>query len=609
MGDGDSGFDHKHFLKNLTQQAGVYQMFDGTGDILYVGKAKNLKKRLSSYFRTSGLTKKTAALVCRIASIQVTVTPSEAEALVLEHNLIKAQKPPFNILLRDDKSYPYILMTTGETHPRIGFHRGSKKKTGRYFGPFPNASAVRESLNFLQKTFTVRQCLDSVYKNRSRPCLLYQIGRCSGPCVDAISEEDYRADVEHTALFLEGKSDQLQRDLAASMSQAAERQEYERAAQLRDQIQALRQIQAQQVIDSGMSNLDVIACEQGPGAACIHILYVRQGRVMGSKSYFPKDRLASDPAELLSAFLAHAYLGNNSMDVPATVIVSHEPPDAAALSEAIAKQTKRQTKISANVRTYRASWLAMAIEAARQNVKTHIMAKQNQSQRFEHLAEIVDLDEINRIECFDISHSSGEGTVASCVVFDSAGSRKSDYRRFNIEGEKAGDDYAAMAQALRRRYSRLQKEAKALPELVLIDGGRGQVNAARHVLDELGITSIMLLGVAKGTTRKPGFETLIFADGREQVLDEDAQALHLIQQIRDEAHRFAITGHRQRRDKRRRTSVLQDIPGVGPKRRKQLLEHFGGMQEVQRASVDDLAKVPSISKKLAQEVYSVLHSE
>ena len=297
------------------------------------------------------------------------------------------------------------------------------------------------------------------------------------------------------------------------------------------------------------------------------------------------------------------------MDIPSTVIVSHEPPDAAALSEAIATQTKRQTKISANVRTYRASWLAMAIEAARQNLKTHIMAKQNQSQRYEHLAEILDLDEINRIECFDISHSSGEGTVASCVVFDSAGSRKSDYRRFNIEGETAGDDYGAMAQALRRRYSRLQKEAKVLPELVLIDGGRGQVNAARHVLDELGITSIMLLGVAKGTTRKPGFETLIFADGREQVLDEDAQALHLIQQIRDEAHRFAITGHRQRRDKRRRTSVLQDIPGVGPKRRKQLLEHFGGMQEVQRASVDDLAKVPTISKKLAQEVYSVLHSE
>lgn len=604
------GFDAAQFLKNLTSKPGVYQMYDRHGGILYVGKAKNIKKRVSSYFRNTGLSIKTQALVFRIHTIEITVTPSEAEALVLEHNLIKSQKPPFNILLRDDKSFPYIFLSEGEVHPRLALHRGSKKKRGRFFGPYPNAGAVRESLNFLQKTFGVRQCEDSVYRNRTRPCLLYQIDRCSGPCVNAVSEQDYAADVAQTVLFLEGKNDSLHNMLAAAMEKASKELAFEQAAIYRDRITVLRQIQAQQVIESGQMNMDVVACAAEAGAACVHMLYVRQGRVVGSKNYYPKDRLESDEATILSAFVSHNYLGGSSMDIPPSVILSHKLDDEQAIAEAIALSNHRQIQITSNVRTYRAKWLAIALQAARLNLRAKLNSAQTLLQRFEELQQALDFDEMpTRIECFDISHSSGEKTVASCVVFDQSGPRKSDYRRFNIDGITAGDDYAAMEQALNRRYARLQKEGKPLPDLLLIDGGKGQLSKATQVLNELGIQEITMIGVAKGTTRKAGFETLVKPNGKEQVLPADSAALHLIQQVRDEAHRFAITGHKQRRDVARKTSTLESIPGIGPKRRKELLHYFGGLQEVMRASVDDIAKVPSISKKMAEEVYTALHSE
>ncbi|WP_188151263.1 excinuclease ABC subunit UvrC [Teredinibacter waterburyi] len=605
-----SEFDPKQFIKTLTSKPGVYQMYDAKGKILYVGKAKNLKNRVSSYFRAAGLTTKTLALVRRIAAINITVAPSEAEALVLEHNLIKSQKPPFNILLRDDKSFPYIFLSSDERHVRLSLHRGAKKKKGQYFGPYPNVGAVRESLNFLQKTFGVRQCEDSVYRNRTRPCLLYQIGRCSGPCVEAISEQAYARDVVQTAQFLDGKSDSLLQELVKSMETASSELDFEQAAIFRDRITALRQVQAQQVMESGFQNMDVVACAVEAGKACIHMLYIRQGSVMGSKTHYPKDRLDSTTGDVLNAFLCHLYLGGGDMDIPPVVIVNQPSADLKVLQDAVALKSGRQVKITANVRTYRAKWLAMAEQAARLNLQSLLNSAQTQRQRLESLQDTLGLDELpNRIECFDISHSSGENTVASCVVFNQQGAAKSDYRRFNISDITAGDDYAAMGQALTRRYSRLQKEGVSLPDLLLIDGGKGQISTARAVLEELGISYLKIVGVAKGTTRKAGFETLVHPDGREQVLASDHPALHLIQQIRDEAHRFAITGHKQRRDSQRRTSTLEAIPGVGPKRRKELLNHFGGLQEVMRASVDDLAKVPSISKKMAEEVYSALHSE
>lgn len=603
-------FDHETFLKNLTQQPGVYQMYGGGGGILYVGKAKNLKKRVTSYFRKSGLSPKTLALVSRVAAVEITVTPSEAQALVLEHNLIKAQRPPYNILLRDDKSYPYVFLSDSEAYPRLALHRGAKKKQGRYFGPFPNVGAVRDSLNFLQKTFRVRQCEDSVYQNRTRPCLQYQIGRCTGPCVGLVSEQDYAKDVRHTAMFLEGSSDQLLHELIVSMDSASANLDFEQAAAYRDQLTALRHIQAQQLVETGRSNTDVVACAVDGGLVCVHVLFIRQGRILGSKSYFPKESLGEQEREVLSAFLPQLYLGGRASDVPPEVIVSHKVEDADIIAQAVHAETGRQLRISASVRSHRSKWVIMALQTAQQNLLARVNSRQTLAQRFEALQEALNLDELpNRIECFDISHSSGERTVASCVVFDINGAVKSDYRRFNIEGITGGDDYAAMNQALTRRYTRAQKEDKKLPDLLLIDGGKGQVSQARAVLQELGINSTALVGVAKGTTRKPGFENLVRPDGSSLTLHSDASALHLIQQIRDEAHRFAITGHKQRRDKRRRTSTLEDIPGVGPKRRRELLRHFGGLQEVMRASVDDLTKVPSVSKKMAQEVYSALHSE
>lgn len=605
----EAAFDHTTFLKNLTHQPGVYQMYDKAGEVLYVGKAKNLKNRVASYFRASGLNLKTEALVKRIHAVHVTVTANAAEALLLEQNLIKAQRPPYNILLRDDKSYPYIYLSA-DTFPRLALHRGAKKGRGRYFGPFPSAGAVRESLQFLKKTFQVRQCEDSVYKNRSRPCLQYQIGRCKGPCVGLVDEEEYQADVRHTEMFLQGRSDTLHQELAAAMNREAEALQFEKAASYRDQITALRQVQSQFAVEKGHGNVDVVACSCVAGEICVHLLFIRQGRMLGSKSYFPKGRLADSESEVLEEFVPQFYLQKTAFDVPSEIVLSHPVPSTKLLAEAISRTAGRAVTLSSSVRTHRAQWVAMAQVAAEQNLKSKLHNLQTVAAKFEALQIHLGLEEpITRMECFDISHSSGESPVASCVVFDQTGPVKSDYRRFNIEGVEPGDDYAAMEQALTRRYSRLQKEGKPLPNLVIVDGGKGQLGKAKAVKAELGIGEVTLVGVAKGTTRKAGFETLLGEQGEQWTLDGDDPALHLLQHIRDEAHRFAITGHKAARDKRRKKSRLEDIPGIGAKRRRQLLQHFGGLQEVMAASVDDLAKVSGVSKKLALEVYSTLHSE
>ena len=606
-----SEFDSERFLASTSQQPGVYQMFAVDGKILYVGKAKNLKKRLASYFRAGGLTSKTMALVSRIARIEVTITQSETEALILEHNLIKSNRPPYNILLRDDKSYPYIFISTGEDFPRIAFHRGAKKKSGDYYGPYPNVSAVRESLAFLQKTFKVRPCEDSVFQNRTRPCLQYQIKRCTAPCVKLISVEDYQRDMQHARMLLSGQSDELIKELANSMERAAENLAFEKAAECRDQITALRNIQSQQVIEEGHGDIDVIAVVMRSGVICVHILFIRQGRILGSRSYYPSASLAENESELLLEFIGQFYLTHQHRDFPREIILSHllnmESEDV--LQKALQQIANRQILISHQVRSHRASWLRMALEAAEQNLIAHLQAKQNSLSRFAALQEALGLEEMpERLECFDISHTGGELTVASCVVFDTRGPLKSDYRRFNIEGITPGDDYAAMEQALHRRYTRLQNGEGKLPDILLIDGGKGQLGIAKQVMADLAVQDVLLIGVAKGSTRKAGFETLIEgATDKEFVLSGDSPALHLIQHIRDESHRFAITGHKQRRDKKRNTSGLEEIPGIGPKRRRELLRHFGGLAEIKNASVADLSKVEGINVNLAEEIYAFFH--
>ena len=609
-------FDHQSFLKQLTQRPGIYQMLGEGGALLYVGKAKNLRKRVASYFRNTGLSPKTVALVRRIVDIEVTVTQTEVEALLLEQNLIKQNHPPFNILLRDDKSYPYIFLSDQDTYPRLAFHRGSKKKKGSYFGPFPSVQAVRESMNFLQKTFQVRQCEDSFFKNRSRPCLQYQIKRCTGPCVELVSPDAYQRDVRHTRMFLEGKSDKLIRELQQDMDAASEQLAFEKAAVLRDQLTALRKIQAEQVVESGSGCIDVLAAALEGDQGCIHALYIREGRILGSRSFYPKVPLAVDPAEVLDNFVPQYYLREGARgDFPKEIVVNQKLAESELLMSAISTVAGKKVLLKHRGRSTRAKWTDLAERTAQQNLSSRIASKQNIVQRLEALQESLGLDERpERLECFDISHSSGEATVASCVVFDSNGPLKSDYRLMNIQDVTAGDDYAAMEQALTRRYTRLKKGEGKLPDILLIDGGKGQLREAVAVLEELGIVGVLIVGVAKGKTRKAGFETLLLSqhiDGcdSEVELEVQASALLLIQQIRDEAHRFAITGHRQRRDQKRRTSTLEGIDGVGPKRRRELLRFFGGVKEVERASVAELMRVPSINKKVAETIYTALHNE
>jgi excinuclease ABC subunit C len=604
-------FDSVRFLADASQQPGIYQMFGADGNILYVGKAKNLKLRLASYFRKTGLSVKTVALVARIHRIEVTITTSEAEALILEQNLIKSNRPPYNISLRDDKSYPYIFVSSGEPYPRLSFHRGAKKKQGDYYGPFPNVSAVRESMHFLQKTFRVRQCEDSVFNNRSRPCLQYQIKRCTAPCVEFISKDDYANDLRHTRMFLTGSNQELMAELADQMDQSAQHLEFEKAAHFRDQITYLRSIQSQQIIEEGNGDIDIVAVVARPNALCVHILFVRQGRILGSRSFFPQSGIAETPADVLTQFVEQFYLASTGRDIPREIITNYELEEVDVLATALQQSIGRQIIFSHNVRSHRAKWLQMAVNAAEQNLIAHLNTKQNSLDRFTALQDALQLDEIPlRMECFDISHSSGELTVASCVVFDTNGPLKSDYRRFNIEGITPGDDYAAMQQALERRYTRLKKGEGKMPDILLIDGGKGQLSTAKAVLAELGVDDVLMIGVAKGSTRKAGFETLYNAQtDTEIVLNNDSPALHLIQHIRDEAHRFAITGHKQRRDKKRKTSTLEDIPGVGAVRRRELLRHFGGIQEIQKASANDLMKVSGINQHIAEEIYAFFHND
>lgn len=599
-------------MKTLTQRPGIYQMLDGDGAVLYVGKAKNLKNRVSSYFRKTGLSSKTAALVKRIGQIDVTVTETETEALILEHNLIKQYRPPFNILMRDDKSYPYIFLSDKDTWPRLAFHRGAKKAKGSYFGPFPSVHAVRESMSFLQKTFKVRQCEDSFFKNRSRPCLQYQIKRCTAPCVEMISAQDYTEDVNLTRLYLDGKADKILQQLESEMEAASASLQFEKAAEHRDQIAALRQVQAQQMIEKGRGTIDVVAAAVNSGQACVHMLYVRQGRILGSRSYYPKTALAEQPSDLLEEFLPQLYLdGGGRPDLPKEILVNAAFEGAEVLTDALEKSIGRKLEIKHSVRGFRAKWVELAQRTAEQNLAGKLASRQTLQQRFESLRDTLGLEALpERLECFDISHSSGEAVVASCVVFDGNGALKSDYRRFNIDNIKAGDDYAAMEQAIRRRYTRLMKGEGKLPDILLIDGGKGQIGIAKAVLADLGVVGVAVVGVAKGSTRKPGLETLILADqDNKEIARPQQPALHLIQQIRDEAHRFAITGHKARRDKKRRTSPLEGIPGVGPTRRRDLLKHFGGLAEVQKASLADLMKVNNIDKKVAEAIYAALYND
>ncbi len=602
-------FDAEAFLKTLPQKPGVYRMLDTEGAALYVGKARNLKARVTSYFRASGLTAKTIALVNRIADIQITVTSSETEALLLEQSLIKSERPPYNVVLRDDKSYPFIYLTDHTDYPRLTFHRGAKKKTGRYFGPFPSAGAVRESLNILQKLFRLRHCDDSFFRNRSRPCLQYQIQRCSGPCVGLVAPEDYREDVELAVMFLEGRSNAVLEVFKEKMQAAADELDFERAAKFRDQIARLRRVQETQYVHAEEGDVDVFAVAENAGVACVQALFVRSGRILGQRTWFPRNELALAPDGLLEAFLSQYYLGGPERDLPRTVLTSPGIGDAAVLGAALTERSGRRVEVVHQVRSQRARWLALARENAGHSLNAYLADKRNVYARLVALQEALGLDDVpGRLECFDISHTMGEATVASCVVFDSNGPLKSDYRRFNIDGVAAGDDYGAMEQALRRRYTRLKQGEGKLPDVLVIDGGPGQIGRAEAVLDELQVDDVVVLGIAKGPSRKPGLEKFILG-GSEIRLPPQGDAFMLLQQIRDEAHRFAITGHRQRRQKARRRSELDDIAGVGPKRRRELLSHFGAVAALKGASVEEIAKVPGISRKLAQDIYGALHAD
>lgn len=613
---GSASFDAKAYLKNLSLAPGVYRMFDAVGDILYVGKAKSLKKRVSSYFLKQDHAPKTRALVSKIANIEVTITNSETDALILEQNLIKELKPPYNILLRDDKSYPYIYLASDKEFPSLSLKRvRSKGKVGQYFGPFPNAHAVRESLGLLEKLFKVRQCQESFYRNRSRPCLQYQIKRCKAPCVGLVSEEEYRQDVEHVVMFLQGKNPELIRQLIHEMEQASADLDFEKAAELRDQVQYLRHAQESQSVESGSADLDVIAMSDGPGMTVYSMLFVRKGRILGHKNYTPRVLLDETPEERLQGFTEQYYLGSGvEKDLPSEVILPFSVTDKDMLSDALQSVAGKHIRFAHKVKTIRAQWQKLAQTNADNALKTYLANKENVFQRVDSLRTLLALPEIpKRMECFDISHSSGEKTVASCVVFNDQGPLKSDYRTFNIEGIEPGDDYAAMRQALSRRYRKVNDEPTKRPDIIFIDGGKGQLNMAIEVMNELNASDILLLGIAKGTTRKAGFETLFIPDGQGGLKTiqcaADEPSLHLMQQIRDEAHRFAITGHRKRRDKSRPQSQLEGIEGVGPTRRRALIKYFGSVQGIKTASIEEISKVDGISSHLAEHIYLSLHGD
>ncbi|MCS3902787.1 excinuclease ABC subunit C [Methylohalomonas lacus] len=606
----DKTFDHASKVRDMTSRSGVYRMLDADGTVLYVGKAKNLKKRVASYFTSKAdESPRIRSMVRQIHDIEVTITRNEAEALVLENNLIKELRPRYNVLFRDDKSYPYIQLSEHE-YPRLSLYRGSRKQKGRYFGPYPSVGAVRRTLNLMQKLFQIRQCSDSFFSNRSRPCLQYQIKRCTAPCVGYISAEDYARDVKHAVMFLEGRNEEVIEALRQPMQEASDRLDFERAAQYRDQIQNLRQVQEEHHRSDPDADLDVIACAQREGLTCVQVFFVRNGTNIGHRSYFPQHARDASVDDVLAAFIQQYYLASDvEKAIPATFLTSDAPADEAVLEQVLGERAGRKVQIVTRPRGERARWLEMAQENAGLALAQQTAKDQNLQRRLEDLQKALELPEPpERMECFDISHTQGEATVASCVVFGPQGPIKSDYRRFNIKDITPGDDYAAMAQAIQRRYTRVKKEEGRLPDVLLIDGGKGQVQQALNVLEELQVPGMYVLGVAKGPGRRPGLETLILEDGQaSKHLSPDSPALHLIQHIRDEAHRFAISGHRAARGKARTVSQLEQIEGVGSRRRQELIRYFGGLQGVARAGVEELAKVPGINKNLARRIYDSLH--
>ena len=601
-------FDSQRFLKTLTKRPGIYKMLDENGEIIYIGKAKNLKNRVSSYFKNQGATPKQQTMVARIANVEVTVTHTEGEALLLESQLIKRHQPRYNISLRDDKSFPYLYLSSEQDFPQLTFHRGAKNKKGQYFGPYPSAGAVRESLKLLQKIFPVRQCEDTYFNNRTRPCLQYQIERCTAPCVGLIDKPTYAEDVASTVMFLDGKGSLLIERLIAKMEAAANQLNYELAATYRDQIAKLRTILERNFVNGERGDVDIIACTTKASAACIQVFFIRNGQHLGNKVFFPKMIEAYDPAAVVQAFVPQYYLDK---PVPYELIVSHEPEEAKLLEEVLANQSKHSVVISSKVRGERAKWLGMALTNSENSLLSKLADKQGIYARFLSLQEELGCSEIpKRLECFDISHTQGNQTVASCVVFDRDGPVKSAYRRFNIAGITAGDDYAAIYQAVSRRYKRIKQGEFAAPDILFIDGGKGQVHEAQKALSELAVNDVMIVGVAKGPDRKPGMERLILVEQEQPILvSPGASGLLLIQHIRDEAHRFAITGHRQRRGKVTKQSALEGIAGLGAKRRQVLLKQFGGLQGIEQAGVDALCTVEGISKQLAQRIYDNFHHQ
>lgn len=601
-------FDAKSFLATLTELPGVYRMIGADGSVLYVGKAKNLKKRVSSYFRENLSSPRIAHMVSQIAAIETTATRTEAEALLLENNLIKTLAPRYNILFRDDKSYPYIALTRSK-FPRLGFYRGNPDRKADYFGPYPSSWAVRDSIQLLQKMFRLRTCEDSVFNNRSRPCLLYQIKRCSGPCVGLINPDDYAADVQLASMFLQGKQQEVIRRLTRSMEAAAEKLAFEQAAMFRDQIQSVHQIQEKQFVSTSRGeDADILVAVRESGLLCVNLAMVRGGRHLGDRPFFPANAVDSEPAEAVSAFIRQHYAVHPA---PARLLVSPLPAEEeAGEGEAVlAELAGRPVPIQEARTLTQKAWVEMALQNARLAILARNQAAAQQEVRLAALQEALQLSEpISRIECFDISHTMGEAAVASCVVYDGNQMKKSDYRRFNMRDIQPGDDYAAMRQAVTRRYDGVASGEGRAPDLILIDGGKGQVASAFAALADLGLAHLPMIGVAKGVERKPGLETLIFPDERTPLnLPEKHPGLHLIQEIRDEAHRFAITGHRARRAKARKTSTLEELPGVGPTRRKALIARFGGLAGVRDATVEQLAEVPGISREMANKIYSALH--
>ena len=599
-------FDSKTFVDSLPGRPGVYRMLGTEGEILYVGKARNLKNRVGSYFQASNVQPKVQALVAKTVNMEVTITNSEVEALLLEYNLIKKHRPRFNVVLRDDKSFPYLHVETAHEFPRLSFYRGSRKEPGRYFGPYPSAGAVRDTLQQIQKLFRLRNCDDSYFANRSRPCLQYQIQRCTGPCVGLISKESYAGDVGAAIKVLEGRNDEVREDLTRRMESAAAGLRFEEAAQVRDQLAKLQTVQSQQIVTADIDqDADVIAVAAANGEYCVALMFVRAGRSLGSTTFFPKAPYAELP-EVLSAFVAQYYM---ERDAPPEIIVEQEFEEMALLESTFAQRSGHKVRVTASVRGIRARWLEMMHNNAEQALTMRRLARAGIESSLEDVREAFDLEETpQRLECFDISHTSGTDTVASCVVFGLEGPLKSDYRRFNISGIEPGDDYAAMYQALTRRYKRVRDGEIVKPDVLLIDGGKGQLAEAATVLEELGVTGITLIGVAKGVDRRAGQEQLfLLGQDTPTILPPDSRALHLIQRVRDEAHRFAIAGHRRKRAKRHSQSILETIPGLGPVKRRELLKQFGGLQGILRAGIDDFVQIRGLGRDLAEVIYEHLH--